>query len=145
MKQIETEIIIEASRENIWSILTDFESYPSWNPFIKSIDGIKSKGEKLSVLIQPPNGSSMNFKPTILVFKENEEFRWIGHLGIKGIFDGEHYFKLMEESNGHTKLIHGEKFSGLLVALMSGMLNKTADGFKLMNEALKTKAENKTA
>ena len=144
MKQIETETIIEASPESVWSILTDFESYPSWNPFIKSIEGIKSKGEKLSVLIQPPNGSSMNFKPTVLVFNENEEFRWIGKLGIKGIFDGEHYFKLTKLSDNETKFIHGEKFSGLLVALMSGVLNKTADGFKLMNEALKTKAENKT-
>ena len=108
------------------------------------MEGIKSKGEKLSVLIQPPNGSSMNFKPTVLIFDENEEFRWIGHLGIKGIFDGEHYFKLVEQNKDQTKFIHGEKFSGLLVALMSGVLNKTADGFKLMNEALKTKAENKT-
>ena len=45
MKRIETEILIEADPEKVWSILTDFENHPKWNPFIKAITGEKEIGK----------------------------------------------------------------------------------------------------
>ena len=36
-KEIKTEILINATPEKVWSILTSFDNYPNWNPFIKSI------------------------------------------------------------------------------------------------------------
>src|SRR5690606_27543490 len=140
MKQIETEILIEAAPEKVWKVLTDFENHPDWNPFIKSIKGEKSVGKKLKVFIKPPDGGGMVFNRVILKYEENKEFSWKGKLGIKGIFDGEHYFKLVE-NNGNTKFIHGEKFSGILVALMGKTLDKTKEGFQLMNESLKRECE----
>ncbi|RYZ45415.1 MAG: SRPBCC domain-containing protein, partial [Chitinophagaceae bacterium] len=35
-KQIKTEIVINASKEKVWAILTNFSQYPQWNPFIVS-------------------------------------------------------------------------------------------------------------
>lgn len=86
-------------------------------------------GEKLTVAIKPPDGNGMTFKPTILNFETNKEFRWKGKLGISGIFDGEHFFILEKLNDNQTKFIHGENFSGILVALMGGALDKTKDGF----------------
>ena len=43
MKEIYTEIEINASANIIWRIITDFEGYPHWNPFIKEISGIPGK------------------------------------------------------------------------------------------------------
>jgi uncharacterized protein YndB with AHSA1/START domain len=37
MKELHSEIEIDASAERVWAILTDFASYPRWNPFIRSI------------------------------------------------------------------------------------------------------------
>src|SRR5690606_9579913 len=108
MKQIETEILIEAAPEKVWEVLTDFEKHPDWNPFIKSIKGEKSVGKKLKVSIKPPDGAGMVFNPVVLKYEENKEFRWKGKLGIKGIFDGEHYFILNKAENGNTKFVHGE-------------------------------------
>ncbi len=141
MKQIETEILIEASPEKIWAILTDFAKHPKWNPFIKSIRGEKKIGGKLTVSIEPPGGNGMTFQPIVTSFKENAEFRWKGKLGLRGIFDGEHYFQLIRQENNQTKLIHGEQFSGILVPLMGKALDKTKEGFELMNKALKTESE----
>ena len=62
MKQIETEILIEASPEKIWAILTDFAKHNKWNPFIKSIRGEKKIGGKLTVSIEPPGGNGMTFQ-----------------------------------------------------------------------------------
>lgn len=141
MRHIETEILINASPEKVWVVLTDFEQYPKWNPFIKSIEGEKAVGRRLKVFIQPPDGGGMTFKPEVLAFEANKEFRWKGKLFLKGIFDGEHYFRLSDAGNGATRFVHGEKFSGFLVPLMGGTLDKTKVGFELMNEALKRECE----
>lgn len=141
MKSIKTEIVINAEVEKVWKILTDFEKHPNWNPFIKRIEGEKVKGKTIGVTIQPPSGGGMTFNPVVLKFESNSEFRWKGKLGIKGIFDGEHYFILERINDSQTKFIHGEDFSGVLVWIMGKALDKTKDGFNLMNNALKKEAE----
>ncbi|WP_236025435.1 SRPBCC family protein [Flavobacterium geliluteum] len=37
--EIKTQIIIHASPDKVWAVLTDFENYPNLNSFIKSITG----------------------------------------------------------------------------------------------------------
>ncbi|MDR7016726.1 hypothetical protein [Acinetobacter sp. 3657] len=37
-KEINTEIIINGSSEEVWNTLMDFEAYPEWNPFIINIE-----------------------------------------------------------------------------------------------------------
>ncbi|GAA0880668.1 SRPBCC domain-containing protein [Algoriphagus jejuensis] len=141
MKKIETEILIQATPAQVWAVLADFESYPKWNPFIPYISGKKVVGEIIEVRIQPPGGGGMTFRPEVLKFEKEKEFRWKGKLLFKGVFDGEHYFVLDQVGKNETRLVHGEIFTGLLVALLSGMLHKTALGFQLMNEAIKAKSE----
>ena len=65
-KQIKTSININASCETIWNILTDFERYPDWNPFIKSILGDVKVGNRVKIKVQ-----DMVFKPKILTFNKN--------------------------------------------------------------------------
>ena len=36
---LHSEIMIDASARRVWAILTDFEAYPTWNPFIRRIAG----------------------------------------------------------------------------------------------------------
>jgi hypothetical protein len=85
----------------------------------------------------------MRFKPTVLSVRPERELRWLGHLFVPGIFDGEHYFLLEPIGEQRTRLTQGEKFSGVLVGLLSGMLSATKAGFQAMNMALKLQAEQK--
>ncbi len=140
-RRIETNIEITAPVERIWALLTDFARMSSWNPFIKSISGNLAQGDRLSVYIAPPGKAGMRFKPTVLTVRPERELRWLGHLLIPGVFDGEHYFLLEPIGEGRTRLVQGEKFSGLLVGLLSGTLSATEAGFKAMNTALKREAE----
>jgi hypothetical protein len=138
---IETDIEIKAPVARVWALLTDFAAMPSWNPFIKSISGNLTQGARLSVYIAPPGKSGMRFKPIILTVRSERELRWLGHLFVAGIFDGEHYFLLEPNGEERTRLTQGEKFSGLLVGLLSSALSSTEAGFKAMNTALKQQAE----
>lgn len=140
--EIRTEINIKSDKQTIWNILTDFETYPNWNPFIKNINGDRFKGGKLKVKIQPPESSAMQFAPQILAFEEGRTFRWLGHFLFKGLFDGEHIFEIEEQADGTCLFVQREEFGGWLVPLFKKSLNeKTARGFRAMNEKLKELAE----
>lgn len=142
-KEIKTSIVINASAAEVWSVLTDFASYPQWNPFLKSITGVVKTGNRIVARIEPPEAKGMTFKPKVLAFEENKEFRWIGHLLFPGLFDGEHIFELVTNADGTTTFIQREKFKGILVPLFKKMLDlNTVNGFNLMNTALKERVEN---
>lgn len=141
-KEIKTEITINANPIKVWKLLTDFENYPNWNPFIKSINGEVKVGNKITARIEPPDASGMTFKPIVLTYEPNKELRWIGTLLFKGLFDGEHKFELVDNRNGTTTFIQSERFNGILVPLFAKQLdNNTKRGFELMNKKLKEMAE----
>lgn len=141
-KEINTEILIHASPEKVWEILTKFELYREWNPFIKSIQGEVKVGNKITARIEPPQAKGMTFKPKVLVYEVNKEFKWIGHLFFPGLFDGEHRFELIDNGNGATTFKQSERFKGILVPLFKKMLDvNTVNGFNQMNEAIKKMAE----
>ncbi|MFQ3665679.1 MAG: SRPBCC domain-containing protein, partial [Sphingomonadaceae bacterium] len=82
----------------------------------------------------------MRFQPTLLVAEPARELRWRGRLVLPGLFDGEHWLRLQPDGTS-TRLVHGERFSGLLVPLLAGTLDRTRAGFEAMNAALKAEAE----
>lgn len=141
--KINTEIKINCSPERVWKMLTEFEKYPEWNPFIISLTGIPKVGNNICATIISPNNKEMTFKPKVLKFKNEKELRWKGKLLFKGLFDGEHYFKLIANDDNSTTFVHGEIFTGLLVPLLKKQLSSdTMQGFIDMNKALKEKCEN---
>ncbi len=142
-KEIKTEIIIRSTPEKIWAILTDFEKYPDWNPFIRSITGAVEEGKTITVNIAPPDSKAMTFKPTVLTKTENRELRWLGSVLFKGLFDGEHRFELTDNGDGTVRFVHIEQFRGIFVWLFNP--ENTRKGFMLMNQKLKELAEAESA
>lgn len=140
-KEIKTEIIINASREKIWEVLTDFEAYPQWNPFVVRIEGKPIKGTRLKNTLQ--NGDKQfQFKPIVTAAEPGRSFAWLGSVLMKGIFDGHHSFELEEVGNGQVKLIHSEKFSGILSGFILKKIGAdTRQNFVKFNEALKNRVE----
>ena len=145
MRQLVTEIDIDAPPERVWEVLTDFASFPEWNPFLRKAEGELSVGSRLKVRMEPPEGKGMTFRPRVLVAEPNHELRWLGRLLVPGLADGEHVFSLESLGNGRTHLVHREEFRGPLWALLKGTLRRTELGFHAMNAALKKRTESKAA
>lgn len=142
MRNIETEITIRATPEHVWSVLTDFGKYPQWNPFIREASGDVMTGARLRVWIHPPDGSAMVFRPTVKQASAGRELRWLGHLLIPGLFDGEHSFRIESLGNKEVRFRQSEQFRGILVPLFPrSMYEKTRRGFEAMNRALKERVE----
>ncbi|BDS12121.1 SRPBCC domain-containing protein [Aureispira anguillae] len=140
MQSIRTEIIIHAPIQSVWDILTNFEAYPSWNPFIIRIKGDLNLGAVLATTLIN-NGKENHFTPQITALQKEQQFEWLGKLPL-GMFNGNHYFHLEKIDAQNTRLIHGERFSGWLSGLILYLIKEeTIRGFEAMNKALKNKAE----
>jgi len=141
-KEIITEIEINAPPSRVWQVLTDFEKYPTWNPFIKKISGIAAGNEKLEVHMPDPRGGTMVFTPTVLAAERDRELRWLGK-SEGDVFNGEHHFLIEpSENNNNVRFTQSEKFTGSMVASLEGWIDTAVrQNFENMNRALKQRAE----
>ena len=141
MRELRREIEIDAPPERVWDVVTGFAAYPEWNPFITRIGGELRDGARLEVRIAPPGGRAMTFRPIVRAVEAGRELRWLGHLLVPGIFDGEHSLRIDPLEGGRSRFVQSERFSGILVGLVAGTLAKTEAGFEQMNAALKARVE----
>ncbi len=142
MKEFRTEISISAPPNRVWHLLTDFASYPQWNPFIRRASRELREGAQLEVYLQPSGARGMTFRPRVLKAEPDRELRWLGHFLIPGLFDGEHIFTIEPLEAGGVRFVQREIFTGLLVPLFARLMEKdTRRGFEEMNLALKLRAE----
>lgn len=142
MREITSEIDINASPDRVWDVLTNFKAYPEWNPFVRSITGKVEIGKRFKAFLQPPNQKGKTFRPRVIKFVPRREFRWFGSLLIPGLFDGEHIFQLKSNAPKKVIFIQREIFKGILVPIiLNHMEEKTRDGFNQMNAALKKRCE----
>lgn len=141
-EELRAEREIGAKPERVWEVLTGFEAFESWNPFIVSIEGEPVVGSKLKVRLQPPGGRGISLRPTVTTSERGKAFGWLGRLGVPGVFDGAHRFELEAMPDGGTRFVQSEHFSGALVPLLRRSLRThTLAGFEAMNRALEERLE----
>jgi hypothetical protein len=142
LKEIRTEIEINASPEKTWEILIDFNSYPQWNPFIRQIDGTPIVGTTLKIHLHTSSGKNRTYQPTVTKVEPSHELRWHGKSFIPGIFDGERIFIIESVKTNRVRFVHMEIFTGVVVALIGNRLDKDMNqSFVKMNDAFKEKVE----
>lgn len=140
MKQYHTEITINASAEAVWQELNNFAAYPSWNPLVSKLEGDMREGSTITAKIVPLN---QTFKARLVVYKPNEELTWEGKLIASFLLTGRHYYKLEQVSPTQTRLLHGEKFTGLAAFFIpKSLLLKMEKVFIEHNVRLKERIEN---
>ncbi|MEZ5841779.1 MAG: SRPBCC domain-containing protein, partial [Hyphomicrobiales bacterium] len=132
MQEIESRIVIKASPAAVWRELVDFHRHSEWNPFIREASGEAREGAILTIRVAPPGAGAMTFRPRVLVASPERELRWRGKLVLPGLFDGEHYFRILPRDDNSVEFVQGERFTGLLVPLFGSGLQKTRLGFGLM-------------
>ena len=138
---LHTELVVDATPEQVWKVLADRQAYPEWNPFIVSSTGDLTKGGTITNVLRDTKGSETTFSPTVLAVEPNKELRWIGKVPPGGIFDGEHSYRLEALPDGRTRLIQEEKFRGVAIPFTRSMLNNTIKPqFAAMNHALAARA-----
>lgn len=140
MKKIETQIDINASLASVWNIFSDFERYGEWNPFLIEVKGSLVEGSVVKIMARFSDGSLKVAEPTVEQVVLGESACFVAKKSF--LFTGKHYFVFEKISNGHTRFIHGEYFSGLLPLLFWNKIERSLTAsFVEMNRALKEYVE----
>jgi hypothetical protein len=140
MREVHTEIEINAPAERVWQILTDFDHWSEWNPFLYRVIGKAEQGEHVKLYFEQPNGKEMKLNSTITKLEPEHEWIWKYPVIWSGLFQGEHSFAVEKIDENHTRFIQNEVFTGLLVPMFLKE-KETISGFEAMDKALKAQAE----
>ena len=146
MRELRSEIEINAPLTKVWDILMDFDHWKDWNPIVNQARGMAAIGSKLSMTMRGKEGEDANqYMPIITQFVPPKFFRWRANMMAGFLFTNDKIFKLEERGAG-TRLIHIEAFSGMLVPLFWSKLNKgVLPMLNSMNEALKKNVEKRAS
>ena len=63
-RTIRSAIEIRAPIETVWRVLTDFDSYPEWNPHIRRVRGKPARARGSTIHTQPPGGRLIVMRPS---------------------------------------------------------------------------------
>jgi hypothetical protein len=141
-RRIFTFIEIDSTPERVWEVLTDFDSYSEWNPFIRSISGPLREGARLEVYLSLGNGKPYRFTPRVTLIEEGRKLAWFGRTIVPRLFDGEHWFEVLPDNQGQCRFLHGELMTGLLSAPLWQLIgDKIERRFVEMNRAIKLRSE----
>lgn len=141
MKELRTEIEIQASPEKVWQILTNLGEYPQWNPFIHHAIGTAKVGEKVDITFRS-GSKEMTLHCTVVKVEPNRELRWKYHVILPALFSGEHSFVIEPIDNNRVRFVDREIFNGLLVSSQARDIDTNSKhGFEAMDKALKARAE----
>jgi hypothetical protein len=139
---IKTETIIKAPPERVWAEMTDFASFPQWNPFVREAHGRLAVGEKLKIRLRLDRGLKMTFKPRVTVVEPNRELRWLATLGRPGVFDVDRAFQI-EPYDGGVRFVMSEQCTGWLTPVMfaTNLEAQLYRGYDAFNQALRKRVE----
>jgi hypothetical protein len=88
----------------------------------------------------------MTFRPKVTKSIKNKELRWVGHLVVPGVFDGEHSFLIEPTDGEYVKLVQCEKFKGVISGILGKKFYENVEkSFDLMNQAVARKVEKEQA
>jgi len=140
--RIVTKTPIDAEAATVWRILSDFASYPHWNPFIRQANGPAAAGERVRFHFALPSRLKVPARAVITCCEPDRELRWTGHILSPLVMRADHFFILEPVRPGRVMLVHGEHLGGAMAAvLLAGLGWHLRQAYQGMNLALKHRAE----
>ncbi len=130
-----SELEIAAAPETVWEVLTAVDSWPAWNPDVKSVSITEPVTEGASFRWKAGPGTITS---TIQQLDTPRRIAWTGKtFGI----DATHVYRL-EPRNGKTFVRTEESYEGLVARVLRRSMQKTLDRALANGLAhLKTEAE----
>lgn len=135
-KSVHHEIMIDASPEKVWSVLTDTDNYDSWNPVMKLLEGTILEGNKVLYQFTQDAENISEIPSKVKTVKANNLLNQGG--GMPFIITFDHRY-ILEEQGEKTNLIIHEDYKGLYVHFWNPM--PVQEAYQRLNEAIKERVE----
>jgi hypothetical protein len=138
MKSYEATATIQASPEAIWAILTDAPGYRTWDSGVERVEGSIAPGAKLKVVSKANPGRAFPVKVTELT--PGRRMTWSGGMPL-GLFKGVRTFTLTSGSDGATRFVMREEYTGPLLPLIWRSMPDLGPSFRQFADGIKQRAE----
>lgn len=137
-KSVSASIQIEASQDEVWKTLTDFETIKDWNQVLVPEDGNLIEGTSINyVFYQEEDAKPASMAAKVKAVEPNQHINQGG--GLPSVLTFDHHYRL-QESEGTTTVTINESYRGIMVPFWNPEPVETAYG-RLLNQ-LKTRVEN---
>ncbi len=146
-KIINSEIVINKSKKEVWDFITDFYTYHLWNTYFLGIRTkeveINKVGQKIRGFFMSESHGPLMYNAFITEYEPEKIISWRGRIIIPiGCF-GKHTFLLEEIGDNSTKLIVKKEFEGFTVGLMKKRyFERLQEGFDSLCINAKERIEN---
>lgn len=144
--RVDSFIVIDASAEEVWDVLTDFETMPDWSSSFQGLAGDIEDGGAVVATYLVPNPETGETSPAqfphTLSYEEGIRFGWSDPIaGLDGLQDN-HRFELERLSDCQTRFVQTDAFTGTNPNLNTETLaNISAMGYEAFNAELKAETE----
>lgn len=133
---------IDAPRDLVWSVLTDFPAYAAWNRFTTSVACSGELGSSVEMQVCFPGGKPMRQVEVLNVFEAPCRLAWGMKMGAATILVANRYQVLDDLGGGRTRYTTTDYLSGLLAPLVRLLYAEPMRaGFQLAADGLKARAE----
>lgn len=142
---------IDAPLDTVWSVMTDTERYPEWNPFVVRVECEQPPGvgTPITLHVEFAGGKQVTSPERITVMEEPYDdggtrratlaYVFEGWPARLGLVRGTRWQRLTQVDGGPTRYETVEEFSGPLVPLAGPA--RVEEGFGRHADALKRRAE----
>jgi hypothetical protein len=143
VKVIETSIVIHASADRVWMILTDLDNYADWNPFIVFARGHLVIGQM--VQFRSAIDTTPLHRGMVVDFNNDDHIlAWSTYWITSKILKTVYYFTIEPIDSKTVRFIQRETLMGLIpMAFQRSKLHSLQSYMVSKNKALKRLAENK--
>lgn len=139
MREIRTEIEIDAPPAAVWEVLTDLDSYEEWNPHVVAASGDLSLGSMLDITVRREGTRDRSMRVTVTELMPPLQLVWVGTLLSSALFEGRHVIDLVPLDGNRTRLVNREEVSGVLAGMI--VTDNPEVDYERMNRALKERVE----
>ena len=138
MRFFEATSTIAASPETVWAVLSDGQSWPSWDSGVDAVEGRIALNETVKIRSQAAPGRAFPVKVTR--FDPPDHLRFSGGMPF-GLFRGVRTYELSGESGGEVTFRMREEYSGPLVPLIWRSVPDLGPSFQRFAHGLKQRVE----
>jgi hypothetical protein len=125
---------VEASKPEVWAVLTNFDDYDQWNPVITSASGEPVVGAELDLELTLPGHDPEELDAEVLIARGERKLRWQDRLVVPGVRDLEYEFIIQPVEPGRVVVVQLLRSEGLLAPFTDEEAGREA--LALIGEAL---------
>ncbi len=109
-KTVHAELVIPASPDRVWAVITDGASYGEWNPILVSAKGEFVEGGTILYEMKNPEGEVYEVDPIVRKVVPERELNQFG--GTRGVLTFDHTW-LIEPVEAGSKVTQHEEYRGI--------------------------------